>query len=246
MAIDPNTLYGLKGSQVEDLARRINASGSGIIELTSEDYDYPVGAADGVALWVLDEGIYFAENGVKIYGNSTEDMSTNPRTIIVTKTRTSATTYTASEYVFIDSYIRTFATRQNGSAVPSHGGIILLDSDVVDNLNSGAASFPLSAKQGAVLKKSINGETVSYSIGTADWTALASSDPYDYEATIASGYADFTANTITELLNDDPVLFATHGFAIASMDSANKTITLYSIGLPSNTVTLKVNYKEPA
>lgn len=84
------------------------------------------------------------------------------------------------------------------------------------------------------------GTTETYTIATSDWTALSASSPYDYQATVTATYT-IGANTIAELLNDSPVDFATHGFAIGSISS--QSVTLYSIGQPSASQTLKINYK---
>jgi len=84
------------------------------------------------------------------------------------------------------------------------------------------------------------GETESYTVATADWSALSSSDPYDYSATVTATHTIGT-NTICELINDDAVSFSNHGFAIG--DVTGQAVTFYSIGAPSASVTLKVNYK---
>jgi hypothetical protein len=84
------------------------------------------------------------------------------------------------------------------------------------------------------------GTTETYTIATADWTALSNSSPYDYQATVTATYT-IGNNTIAELLNDAPVEFATYGFAIGSISS--QSVTIYSIGQPSGSETLKINYK---
>ena len=84
------------------------------------------------------------------------------------------------------------------------------------------------------------GETESYTIATSDWSALSASSPYTYQATVTATHT-IGANTVAELLNDAPVTFATYGFAIGSI--SGQSVTIYSIGQPSASVTLKVNYK---
>lgn len=74
-------------------------------------------------------------------------------------------------------------------------------------------------------------------IQTTDWTALSSSTPYTYSATVSTT-ATISTNTLIELINDNPVLFATYGFAIASV--SGQDITIYSIGLPATDVSLKI------
>lgn len=84
------------------------------------------------------------------------------------------------------------------------------------------------------------GTTESYTIATTDWSALSSSSPYDYQTTVTATYT-IGNDTILELINDNPVAFANNGFAIGSVST--QSVTIYSIGQPSASVTLKVNYK---
>ena len=79
--------------------------------------------------------------------------------------------------------------------------------------------------------------TETTTVATTDWTALSSSDPYTYQATITAT-ATIGANSIVELFNDNAVLFATYGFAIGSVSGQN--ITIYSIGQPSASVDLTI------
>lgn len=79
----------------------------------------------------------------------------------------------------------------------------------------------------------------SYTITTSDWTALSSSSPYTYSTTVTATHIIGNDTTI-ELINDQPVLFATNGFAIASV--SGQVLTIYSIGAPSASVTLEVQY----
>lgn len=84
------------------------------------------------------------------------------------------------------------------------------------------------------------GTTESYMIASGSWSALSSSDPYTFQATVTATHT-ISASTVAELLNDAPVTFATYGFAIGSI--SGQSVTIYSIGQPSASVTLKVNYK---
>ena len=94
----------------------------------------------------------------------------------------------------------------------------------------------------ALASKEDIGTTETLTIADTDWSALSSSDPYDYSATV-SVTATIGANSTVELLNDAAVDFATYGFAIGSVDQPNNTVTFYSIGAPSASKTLKVNVK---
>ena len=86
------------------------------------------------------------------------------------------------------------------------------------------------------------GSNESYTIATSDWTALSSSAPYTYQATVTAT-TTLTNNSILELINDNAVSFATYGFAIGSVDVANNQMAIYSVGQPSASVTLTVNIK---
>lgn len=92
----------------------------------------------------------------------------------------------------------------------------------------------------AATKGYVDGTTETYTIATSDWSALSSSSPYTYQATVTATYT-IGNSTIAELLNDSPVDFATYGFAIGSISS--QSVTIYSIGQPSASVSLKINYK---
>ena len=92
----------------------------------------------------------------------------------------------------------------------------------------------------AATKGYVDGTTETYTIATSDWSALSASSPYTYQATVTATYT-IGASTIAELINDSAVDFATYGFAIGSISS--QSVTIYSIGQPSASVSLKVNYK---
>lgn len=77
----------------------------------------------------------------------------------------------------------------------------------------------------------------SFEIETTDWSALASSEPYNYSTNITLT-SDLDTNTVIELLNNQAVLFATHGFAIGEI--SGQDITIYSIDVPSSNVTLSI------
>lgn len=94
----------------------------------------------------------------------------------------------------------------------------------------------------ALASKEDVGTTETLTIADTDWSALSSSDPYDCSAT-KTLTATIGANSTVELINDAAVDFATYGFAIGAVDTANNTVTFYSIGAPSASKTLKVNVK---
>ncbi len=93
------------------------------------------------------------------------------------------------------------------------------------------------------LDQYISGTTESYTIATNDWTSLASSAPYTYSTTVTAT-STIGNDTIVHLMNDQAVNFATYGFAVGAVSGQN--VTIYSIGQPSASITLKINYKEGA
>lgn len=86
------------------------------------------------------------------------------------------------------------------------------------------------------------GISETLTIADTDWTALSASDPYDYSATVTVT-TTISATSTVELINDQPVLFGTHGFAIGSVDTTNNTVTIYSIGAPSASVSLTIKVR---
>lgn len=69
MAIEDDKQYTLTGEQVKDLPSKINATKGVPRKLSADDYDWPTQNIDGVALWALPAGMYFAPDGVKVYSS---------------------------------------------------------------------------------------------------------------------------------------------------------------------------------
>lgn len=84
------------------------------------------------------------------------------------------------------------------------------------------------------------GTSETLAIASADWTALSASDPYDYSATVTAT-TTISATSTVELINDQAVLFGTYGFAIGSV--SGQSITFYSIGQPSASVSLTIKVR---
>lgn len=88
--------------------------GSGAIELTSANYDYPDANPTGVALWRLPAGMYWAKQGVKVF-TSTSNNNTSELTIIVANSDYNyytdiVTIYSAGEKNTYTAYKTTKAT----------------------------------------------------------------------------------------------------------------------------------------
>ena len=82
------------------------------------------------------------------------------------------------------------------------------------------------------------GTTETATIATGSWSALASSSPYTYSATVTLATTIGNDSTV-ELINNQAVLFANFGFAIGAI--AGQNVTIYSIDKPSASVTLTFN-----
>lgn len=79
-------------------------------------------------------------------------------------------------------------------------------------------------------------------ITSESWSVLNDSAPYTYSATVTLTKLTSDSTSI-ELINNNPVLFATHGFAIASVSGS--TVIIYSIDRPSADVTLTFEIVNP-
>lgn len=132
-------------------------------ELTSEDYNWTTSSdTPCVALWLLDPGIYYNEEGVDIathVNNGSTVVSLRPGLYIVT----SADTTLDKEYKEI---FRLQLSQYTGDAMQAYqvastdGTLfasrkVLFENEIVDNLTSSSAIFPLSAKQGKILNERI-------------------------------------------------------------------------------------------
>ena len=80
----------------------------------------------------------------------------------------------------------------------------------------------------------------SYTIASNDWTALSSSDPYTYSATVTATYT-IGNDTEVGIVNDQAVLFANYGFIVGEVSGQN--VTIYALEQPSASVTLTVSYR---
>lgn len=78
-----------------------------------------------------------------------------------------------------------------------------------------------------------------YTIATSSWSALSNTSPYTYSTTVTATHT-IGNDTVIELINDQAVLFAKHGFAIGAV--SGQSVTIYSIGVPDASVTLEVAY----
>lgn len=220
--------------------------GGGFTELTSNDYDYPTNNPTQIAAWKLPSGMYVVDDPmntkVTFFASGSTSNGETP------KTNDSSAGSRSKMFIVIQGYgectiifhnarvdVTDIYTVFSGGAL--HGALC---ARTIDSRNSTSTHFPLSANQGMILNKNAIGTTESKTIVATDWTALASSDPYDCSATVTLT-ATIGADSTVELINDQAVLFGTYGFAIGSVSGQN--VTIYSIGQPDASVTLKINVK---
>lgn len=125
--------------------------------LTADDYNWPTSNPDGVALWLLDSGVYDAGQQVKIYVSNGNPFTY--RTIFISKASNGI-----SEIILWQKASGTGGTLVSGYATDNAGrllssnGLMIMSSMVVDNLTSTITFRPLSAKQGKVLNEKIGGD----------------------------------------------------------------------------------------
>lgn len=80
----------------------------------------------------------------------------------------------------------------------------------------------------------------SISISNSDWIDLSDSSPFKYQVTKSTTY-QFSGDTLVELMNDNPLLFANNGIVIGSLGSS--TVTFWCIEKPESSVSLSLSFK---
>ena len=221
-------------AQWEDLADRVKAA-KNIKELTSADYNYPDGSPDGVALWKLDEGLYFMENSVKIYLNTTESTSAGPATILITRSRTNQNS-SSQIYVFYSSYITTTVTKSDGTTQGIYTTQRMLgQNDIVDNLASSSTYDPLSANQGRILSdKIVQGESFFTTETETDGKWIDGSTIY--KKTISTGtLPNATIKSVVHGISNLSRVIKVEGYAYASNSTG-----AFHVPLPNSDISVQV------
>ena len=220
-------------AQLGKLAGMIKNVG-GIKTLTTADYDYPVNDPQYIRFSTLPSGTSKAGETVRLYFES-GSLKIFPKDTLLVKQTASASVYGGFS---IDDAGRLWVAYDSNSGRPYK---ILSEADINDTLVSTSTKSSLSANHGKVLNNKIVVTTETATITTTDWTALTGSDPYDYSATITATATIDASTGIVELLNDQPALFGTYGFAIGAV--SGQSVTIYSIGQPDASVSLKLNIR---
>jgi hypothetical protein len=145
--------------------------------------------------------------------------------------------------IYLQAATQAGITARSGQYGVGYGGITPanLDIAVKATMTDGIGAAWTPSEQSAARARMGIADKVSesYTITTSDWTTLSSSSPYTYSTTVTATHA-IGNDTIIELINDQPVLFGNHGFAIANV--SGQVLTIYSIGIPSASITLEVQY----
>ena len=89
-----------------------------------------------------------------------------------------------------------------------------------------------------IIKLSENQTTIT--LIDTNWTALSNSYPFSWQQTINNPFMYVPVDEV-ELINNNAVLFAQHGFAINNY--TNTSITIIAVKKPSDSVNLVVRYK---
>lgn len=169
MAIDDNTLYGLTGAQVKDLAERVQ-SGS-VRELTADDFNYPADNPDGVALWLLDTGIYYTTTSIKVYLSTTSHTLYNE--FFMVSPKASNDVITIFEISSTMDNIRKTSITDAGYLMFA-GRTALWNTQVKNDLTTPSTDngYILDARQGKVLKDMIDATSAAAPVIT-----LTATDP---------------------------------------------------------------------
>lgn len=95
------------------------SAGGGITELTSADYNWPVSDPQGIAYWLLDDGVYYAASGVRFYyGSVSSQWNAAERVFIVETDGSSYKTATSLEPHQIKYYRNNVSTGDNTTGYP--------------------------------------------------------------------------------------------------------------------------------
>lgn len=238
---------------VTDAIAAIPTGGDAFTELTTSDYNYPTDNPDGIAVWLLPLGLYKFADGVKVYfaSNAGTYTASTSNPVYTGVMLDNVGGITGSKFIIQFAYHSSGTHlrdtmkiyRINNAGISTEYGsasYVLRANDIYNGLDKTTGGWALDAYQGKILNDKIVGVTSTTTISPQNWSALADSSPYNYQhTTVISGASN---NSSLELINDNPVLFAKHGFAIGGVtaSSSGASVTIYSIGLPDDAVALNI------
>lgn len=142
-----------------DLVSAINEiagqSGSGIVELTSSDYDYPTNSPTSVALWKLDNGIYSMQIGLHYRPLSNTELTYGGFAIVTSLDTAAKEILLVQVSTAAEDHLQFYHVTTDGVTWQDSTGI-LTGKMLKNNLTQSTAGFPLDAAQGKVLKDTID------------------------------------------------------------------------------------------
>lgn len=213
----PATTDAGKFLSASGLWEEVAAGGSGITELTTADYNYPTDNPQYVAMWLKDDGIYYAPNGVNAKTYRDDTMGNRGGIMLVREenslkyiTRVQATTISNN----IGHYAMTAVCVTNAGTSVGTEAHTVMTGDSINNLTSNESRMPLAAAQGKVLKDMID------ALPTGGVTELTTAD-YNYptdnpnrvalwlldEGTYSAGTGVFVASSTGNNIEWGPGLF---------------------------------------
>lgn len=194
---ETDTLLGAKqdaltaGEAIDITNNVIKATNTGKAkELTSADYNWPVANPDGVALWLLPNGIY-CKGSAQVYRSSADPDTTSDATYLVSHY---SSTYTAVTMFDVNRAQLFKVTTSNGSR---QGYYYYLTTDlVIDSLTNTGTTYPLSANQGYVLNNRIG--DLSTLTTTAKTSAVAAINELAESGASVSYYSNSELESLWE------------------------------------------------
>lgn len=172
----------------------VSLVGDSITVLSAGDYNYPTNTPDGIAIWLLDDGIYTVDDSqnVKIYYSDSSSFDQRGNIILVNSTYPSG----GQNSKMITSFGKAgtnsnvpgafFKTNAETGAEIVAGTAFLTVKDVVDGLTSVSPVAPLSSNQGRILNENIG-----------DLSTLATTDKTSAVAAINELAATPSVSTIS-------------------------------------------------
>lgn len=184
------TLVGDKSANDLGLAPASQA----IKELSSADYDYPDNNPAGVALWRLPDGIYHSPELVKVYPTSAQSLAFMTSSFFIKVSGGPNDAVQLYTMTGAGGHIRYFWVDPTTGDCTDINQVFLKGNDCVDDLVSSTANRPLSAKQGKVLKDTIDGLIISNTsapntstVGTLGQLWTDTTNMHTYQCTAISG-----------------------------------------------------------
>lgn len=108
--------------------------------------------------------------------------------------------------------------------------------DIPDWVTQTEANMALIDTFAGTVRKKPTRET--FTIQSNAWASASGVSPFAYSATVTAS-TTIGVDTLVELINDNALAFAAHGFAIG--DVTGQVITIYTVNAPADAVTLIID-----